>query len=107
MKQVLFVACMLLTSTLSSYAYTTIIVKDSISANTHWTCDNQYLLEGYVYVTSGATLTIDPGVIIKGDKDTKGALIIERGAKILAMGTATSPIVFTSNQPAGTRTYGD
>ncbi len=82
-------------------------VQDSISTNTHWTCDNQYLLKGYVYVTSGSTLTIDPGVIIKGDKNTKGALIVERGAKIMAMGTATSPIIFTSNEDAGNRTYGD
>jgi hypothetical protein len=98
---------MLIATALRSFAYTTIIVKDSISTNTHWTCDNQYQLQGYVYVTSGATLTIDPGVIIRGDKDSKGALIIERGAKIKALGTATSPIVFTSNQPVGTRTYGD
>lgn len=87
--------------------YTTVVVKDSISTNTHWTCDQQYLLTGYVYVTSGATLTIDPGTIIKGDKDSKGSLIIERGAKIMAVGTPTAPIVFTSNQPIGARTYGD
>ncbi len=86
---------------------TTINVQDSISTNTHWTCDKQYLLKGYVYVTSGATLTIDPGVIIKGDKNSKGALIVERGAKIMAAGTAAQPIVFTSNQPVAQRTYGD
>ena len=60
-----------------------------------------------VYVTYGAILTIDSGVIIKGDKNTKGTLIIERGAKIIAKGTKTAPIVFTSNQPAGARAYGD
>lgn len=98
---------MILASVCKSFAYTTVVVKDSISVNTHWTCDQQYLLQGYVYVTAGATLTIDPGVIIRGDKDTKGALIIERGAQIMAVGTATQPIVFTSNQEAGTRTYGD
>ena len=65
------------------------------------------LLMGYVYVTAGHTLTIDSGVIIKGDKGTKGALIVERGAKIMANGTAMHPIVFTSNQPIGSRTYGD
>jgi hypothetical protein len=82
-------------------------VQDSISTNTTWTNNKQYLLKGFVYVTSGATLTIDSGVIIKGDKNTKGTLIIERGAKIIAKGTATAPIVFTSNQPAGARSYGD
>lgn len=82
-------------------------VRDSISTNTHWTCDKQYLLKGYVYVTSGATLTIDSGVIVKGDKDSKGALIVERGAKLYANGTESAPVVFTSNQALGSRSYGD
>jgi hypothetical protein len=66
-----------------------------------------YLLKGWVYVTSGATLTIEPGTIIKGDKDTKAALIVERGGKIIAQGSASLPIVFTSAQPAGSRKPGD
>lgn len=86
---------------------TTVNVQDSIYTDTHWTCDKQYLLKGYVYVTHGTTLTIDPGVIIRGDKNTKGSLIIERGAKIMAQGTVTQPIVFTSNQAVGNRSYGD
>jgi len=91
----------------SAATFTTQTVKDSISTNTTWTNDKQYLLKGYVYVTSGATLTIDAGTIIRGDKDTKGTLIIERGAKIIANGTAQDPIIFTSNQPQGSRNYGD
>ncbi|MDJ0364175.1 T9SS C-terminal target domain-containing protein [Hymenobacter sp. H14-R3] len=78
-----------------------------ITTNTTWTASNKYLLKGYVYVRSGVTLTIEPGTIIKGDKDTKGALIIEPGAKIIAVGTVDKPIVFTSNQPKGSRNYGD
>jgi hypothetical protein len=66
-----------------------------------------YLLKGWVYVTSGATLTIEPGTIIKGDKETKAALIVERGAKIIAQGSKDLPIVFTSAQPAGSRKPGD
>ncbi len=88
-------------------AQNVINVQDSIFTNTHWTACNQYLLFGYVYVTAGHTLTIDPGTIIKGDKNTKGTLIIERGATIIAQGTVAQPIVFTSNQPMGNRTYGD
>lgn len=107
MKKLLFLSCIVIASVSKSFGYSTVVVKDSISTNTTWTCDKQYLLQGFVYVTAGATLTIDPGVIVRGDKDTKGALIIERGAKIRAMGTATQPVVFTSNQEAGTRTYGD
>jgi hypothetical protein len=78
-----------------------------ITTNTTWTASNKYLLKSYVYVRSGATLTIEAGTVIFGDKDTKGALIIEPGAKIMAMGTATRPIIFTSNQPKGSRNYGD
>jgi len=107
MKRILLLSCLFFAAICNVSAYTTVEVKDSINTNTHWTCDQQYLLKGYVYVTSGNTLTIDPGVIIKGDKDTKGALIVERGAKIKAMGVAGNPIVFTSNQDAGTRDYGD
>jgi hypothetical protein len=66
-----------------------------------------YLLDGWVYVKSGATLTIEPGTIIRGSKANKGAIIVEKNAKIVAEGTATNPIVFTSNQDAGSRSYGD
>ncbi len=82
-------------------------VSGDISANTTWTSDKIYLLKGFVYVTNNATLTIQPGTIIKGDKISKGSLIITRGAKISAIGTATNPIVFTSNFPAGSRSHGD
>lgn len=94
-------------SKFASAQVTVIDVQDSISSDTHWTCGQQYLLHGYVYVTSGATLTIDAGVIVKGDKNSKGSLIVERGAKLMAMGTANAPIVFTSNQDPGNRDYGD
>jgi hypothetical protein len=79
----------------------------AITTNTTWTASNKYLLKSYVYVRSGATLTIEPGTIIFGDKDSKGALIIEPGAKIIAIGTAAKPIIFTSAQPKGSRNYGD
>ncbi|MCS7073425.1 MAG: T9SS C-terminal target domain-containing protein, partial [Bacteroidia bacterium] len=71
------------------------------------TSNKIYILKGFVTVPPGSELTIQPGTIIKGDKATKGALIIQRGAKIWAVGTATTPIVFTSNQPAGSRNRGD
>ncbi|MFV0468796.1 MAG: hypothetical protein ACK5MK_07720 [Dysgonomonas sp.] len=66
-----------------------------------------YLLKGWVYVTNGASIKFEPGTIIKGDKDTKAALVIEPGGKIYAEGTATEPIVFTSEQKAGFRRPGD
>ncbi len=82
-------------------------VEGTTSANYTFTSDKQWLLNGFVYVADGATLTIQPGTVIKGDKNSKGTLIIQRGAKIMAEGTSAQPIVFTSNQPAGSRDYGD
>jgi hypothetical protein len=91
------------------YPSTTVTVNaGDITTNTTWTKNNVYLLNGWVYVKDGATLTIEAGTVIRGDKTNKGTLIIERGAKLIANGTLTEPIVFTSNQPVGTsRTYGD
>lgn len=66
-----------------------------------------YILKGYVYVTEGATLTFESGCVVKSDITEKGALIIERGAKLIADGTAANPIVFTSGKAAGSRAPGD
>jgi len=85
----------------------TITVTGAITTNTTWSKDAYYLLKGNVYVQAPAELTIDPGVIIYGDKLEKGALVINRGAKIHAKGTAAMPIIFTSASPAGSRSYGD
>ena len=60
----------------------TIRVEGTAAANYTFTSDKKWLLQGFVYVEDGATLTIEPGTVIKGDKDSKGTLIIKRqGAK--------------------------
>ncbi len=46
-------------------------------------------------------------MVTKIVKNSKGTLIIERGARLIAQGAANAPIVFTSSQPAGSRNYGD
>ncbi len=71
-----------------------------IIANETWS--GVIKLDGWVYVDAGATLTIQPGTVVRGTE--KSALIIQRGGKINAVGTSTNPIVFTSNQAAGLRT---
>ncbi|RPH32445.1 MAG: Ig domain-containing protein [Bacteroidales bacterium] len=83
------------------------IIQGEIKNTRNLVADSTYLLKGFVYVVDGATLNIAAGTIIKGDKATMGSLIVEKGGKINAIGTSTSPIVFTSNQPTGGRTYGD
>ncbi len=82
-------------------------VSGDITTDTKWYAAGKYMLNGFVYVKNNATLTIEAGTIIKGVSGTKGTLIIERGSKIMAQGTATAPIVFTSDKPKGQRTYGD
>lgn len=66
-----------------------------------------YLMKGWCYVTYGSTLTIEAGTVIKGDKETRAALIVEPGGKLIARGTVDAPIVFTSEMPAGKRKPGD
>lgn len=82
-------------------------ISGNITTNTTWKAGGTYVLSGFVYVDNNAVLTIEPGTIIKGDRATKGSLIIKPGAKIVAVGTQDKPIVFTSNQPAGQRAAGD
>ncbi|MBW6491612.1 MAG: hypothetical protein K0B15_10530 [Lentimicrobium sp.] len=74
-------------------------VEGNITSNTTWKSGKVYVLKNRVAVVSGVTLTIEPGVVIKGEAGTGAnatALIIARGAKIMAEGTAAQPIIFTS-----------
>ncbi len=87
---------------------TVVTVSANITANTTWTTGKTYKLAGTIYVTNNAILTIQPGVVVKGIYSNTGtALIITKGAKINAVGTAASPIVFTSAKDSGTRAAGD
>lgn len=66
-----------------------------------------YLLVGQVFIPSGVTLTIPAGTVIKGDKASKATLIVQPGGSLVANGTATEPVVFTSAQAEGERDRGD
>jgi hypothetical protein len=87
-----------------AYPATTTTVSNDITANTTWS--GVICLVNKVYVKN-AELTIMPGTVIRGDKDSQGSLIITQGAKIKAEGTAENPIVFTSNENVGDRAEGD
>ncbi|MGM1427844.1 hypothetical protein ACS126_01210 [Sphingobacterium lactis] len=92
-----------------------IITKDFLSKDTIW------MIPGVSFVKPGKTLTIEAGTYLvagalkdykdKDDNDKvhhiKGVLVVPKGAKIMAVGTASAPIVFTSDKAAGQRAPGD
>ena len=80
----------------------TVFVNSNITTSELWTADNEYILAQPIYVTNGATLTIEPGTVIRGEGESSpgandpGALIVARDSKIQALGTSLKPIVFTN-----------
>ena len=86
-------------------------LEGNITADRTISAANKNFLKGFVYVKSGATLTIEAGSVIKGISVASGeraaSLIIEPGAKIIAEGTVDKPIVFTSDKEPGKRVTGD
>ncbi len=77
-------------------------VTSDITSDTTWTSANDYVLTDIIYVKNGATLTINPGTIIRGEPEdgsapyTPGALVVTRTGQIDAEGTPSAPIVFTT-----------
>jgi len=80
------------------YDEPTQILAGNIDKDTKLVKRDTYLLLGSVFVTNGATLTIEPGTVIIGDFASKASLTVTKGAKIIAEGLETDPIVFTSNR---------
>ena len=80
---------------------TTITLQGRINADTVLHKQNTYILKGLVYMVGNHTMTIEPGTTIKGSFSGAdvAALIITRGSKIMAQGTPTEPIIFTSASP--------
>jgi hypothetical protein len=95
-----------------------VTVQGVLTGNINWTKGNIYKLVGFVRLGADTTetfsataatgnLTIEAGTTIIGDRATKATLIVQRGSKITAIGTADAPIVFTSERAAGQRESGD
>ena len=91
-----------------------VVISSNITSSTTWTFDNTYILDGVIFVTNGATLTIEAGTVIRGRPDSQtsgannpGTLVIAQGSKLFANGTAEWPIVFTDlnddNVPGGAK----
>jgi hypothetical protein len=81
-----------------------------LAGNTTWTSNNTYRMMGIILVPNGVSLTIEPGTVVRGANeyslvqagssaaDAKyrpGMLIVEKGGKLFARGTAKNPICFT------------
>lgn len=78
-------------------------LPSSITGAMTLTKDKLWLLDGLVVVESGATLTIEPGTTIAGYDGTgeqTSYMIVDKGGKIIADGTETEPIIFTSTKVA-------
>ncbi len=89
-----------------------VILTGTISEDMTLDADREYLLRGGVFVgahegTDRVTLTIPAGTMIYGESSTYGMLVITRGGRIDAQGTADAPIIFTSDQPEGQRSAED
>lgn len=97
--QITFLTLLIVSLVCTPLSYALITVDDDITSDTTWSED--VFLVGPVFVKSGATLTIEAGVTVFGDKATKAALIVERGGKLNINGTNDNPVVMTSNQPEG------
>ena len=74
-------------------------IRNDITIDTKWSSSNTYTLKDFIFVTDGATLTIDPGTVIYADQANETsapALVVTKGSKIHAEGTKDQPIIFTS-----------
>lgn len=83
------------------------IISNIIDTDLTLDGNKTYLMTGNVYVTNNATLTIEPGTLIRCESRPSSTLIVTQGAKLIAEGTIRLPIIFTSNKPLRARRAGD
>ena len=76
-----------------------IVLTGSITSNMELDAEIKYIMDGFVFVEDGATLTIPANTLIEanpGQGENASAIIIKMGGKIIANGTANEPIIFTA-----------
>ena len=107
----LFIGLFAVTAIFAQSLKEVVTISSNITANATWTANKVYLLKGIVKIENGVTLTVEPGTVVKGGQAADGSkatcLLVDKGAKLIAIGTAEKPIIFTSSQPKGERGYGD
>ena len=105
MMPVRYMLCLFVALILSgaATAHAQIVVTDDVTSSATWTAENEYVLDGLIFIDSGVTLTIEPGTVIKARAqgnittgDGASALVVRRGGRLVADGLRTSPIIFTS-----------
>ena len=74
-----------------------VLVTSDIATSTTWTADNVYNLQDQIYVLPGATLTIEAGTLVASTANLGGSLAVCRGAQINVLGTASAPVIMTSD----------
>lgn len=79
-----------------------ILVTSDIAVSTTWTTNNTYNLQDQIYVLPGATLTIEPGVVVASTTGIGGSLAVTRRAQIFVNGTARQPVIMTSKADVAT-----
>jgi hypothetical protein len=84
-----------------------VVVTGSVTGSETWTSTYYYVLRGAVFVEQGGTLNIEAGTRVIGESGSVGTLIVKRGGRLNVNGTRTAPVVFTSDQPVGSRARGD
>ncbi|HSV26862.1 MAG TPA: hypothetical protein VLH60_03120 [Sedimentisphaerales bacterium] len=97
MKRISIIAAIAMTLLAAMNSHAKTFVNSNITTSTTWTKANSpYHLVGQIYVTPGATLTIEAGVVVASFVDHQGSLAVSRGAKIYVLGTKNEPVIMTS-----------
>jgi hypothetical protein len=105
MKRTLLLLTLLTSSFILPHYVHALTVTEDITSNTTWSEDVDMI--GPIFVKEGNKLTIQAGVTVRGDRESKAALIVERGAQLDILGTEDNPVVMTSAQPEGQQTPED
>jgi hypothetical protein len=84
-----------------------IVIQGSIDGTVNLDSNFIYVLRGAVFVNQGGTLNVPAGTLVAGEAGSVGTLIVSRGGRLNTFGTREQPVVFTSDQPPGSRSRGD